>query len=76
MQGRVVRKAKRRLHEDDRKNIFAGFTGFSAAAVNPEQAFRWQRFHTCFFVLGILILVLKLYYPPPRALQNMYFPSS
>jgi hypothetical protein len=41
MKGRVVRKAKRRLPEDERKNVFAGFTGLSAPAISAEQAFRY-----------------------------------
>ena len=41
MKGRVVRKAKRRLPEDDRKNVFAGFTGFSGSSVSAADAFRY-----------------------------------
>jgi hypothetical protein len=41
MKGRVVRKAKRRLPEDERKNVFAGFTGLSAPTISAEQAFRY-----------------------------------
>merc|ERR1711892_241451 len=40
MKGRVVRKAKRRnLDEDQKKNVFAGFGGFSSSNTTAKDAF-------------------------------------
>jgi len=40
MKGRVIKKARRRnLNEDEKKNVFAGFGGFSSTAKDPKEAF-------------------------------------
>jgi len=40
MKGRVIRKAKRRnLNEDQKKNVFAGFGGFTSTNVDAANAF-------------------------------------
>jgi len=40
MKGRVIRKAKRRnLNEDQKKNVFAGFGGFTSSNVDAANAF-------------------------------------
>jgi len=40
MKGRVIRKAKRRnLNEDQKKNVFAGFGGFTSSNVDASKAF-------------------------------------
>jgi len=40
MKGRVIRKAKRRnLNEDQKKNVFAGFGGFTSSNIDAKSAF-------------------------------------
>lgn len=40
MKGRVIKKAKRRnLNEDQKKNVFAGFGGFTSSNTSAENAF-------------------------------------
>jgi len=40
MKGRVIKKAKRRnLNEDQKKNVFAGFGGFTSANTSAKDAF-------------------------------------
>jgi len=40
MKGRVIKKAKRRnLNEDQKKNVFAGFGGFTSSNMTAENAF-------------------------------------
>jgi len=40
MKGRVIRKAKRRnLNEDQRKNVFSGFGGFTSSNIDAKDAF-------------------------------------
>lgn len=40
MKGRVIKKAKRRnLNEDQKKNVFAGFGGFTSSNTTAENAF-------------------------------------
>jgi len=43
MKGRVVRKAKRKLTEDGRKNVFAGFSGFSSTNTSSTDAFSFLK---------------------------------
>jgi len=40
MKGRIIRKAKRRnLNEDQRKNVFSGFGGFTSSNIDAKEAF-------------------------------------
>jgi len=40
MKGRVIRKAKRRnLNDDQKKNVFAGFVGFTSSNIDAKSAF-------------------------------------